>query len=472
MRQRLVIVGAGLGGSLLAHAACADFDVTVVECGAADSSVAPLVRDEGRPAVTEPHVASGLGGTTSLWHNGLIEIEPDVFDRHWPVAKADLEPFYERAWPLLSGGVRRAQLSAAIDTLRDKYRNAGMPACMLPGLFYPRWPLNLWQALRLSGRVAVWPGLATDIEMGPDGKVTAVQTATGPVHGDIFVLAAGGLGSPLLLQQMEKHHPLPALRHAGCFYEDHPMTFVGELQVDAPLYRLWNFGVPKTGGNLRMPLVVDMEGLHVSFQLRPAATVSLSSRRQKVGTVLNELRQNPWNLLRYLQLLRHPDDLLDILSFKFGIHLPTRHYTLLMVAQMPTRAERDIWPAGGPQAAAPQIRRRWTLSESYIDLLHKAIAEVLKKLGPVVRDVRLFDDWASTLKSAAHHSGTARMSAGPDSGVCDANARVHGVGNLYVCDGSLIPASGIANTGLTIAALALRLADHLRQLATPQPQGY
>ena len=55
----------------------------------------------------------------------------------------------------------------------------------------------------------------------------------------------------------------------------------------------------------------------------------------------------------------------------------------------------------------------------------------------------------------------------PQHGVCDVNAKVHGARNLYVCDGSLIPASGVSNTGLTIAALALRLAAHLRATAAP-----
>ena len=70
------------------------------------------------------------------------------------------------------------------------------------------------------------------------------------------------------------------------------------------------------------------------------------------------------------------------------------------------------------------------------------------------------------------------MSASADDGVCDVNCRVHGLANLYVCDGSVIPSSGIANTGLTIAALALRLASHLKagpstslptSSPTPQP---
>ncbi len=456
---------------MLAQALCDEFDITVIECGAAVPAITPVVVDEGQPAITQPHVAHGLGGTTSLWHNGLIEIEGSVFDTFWPIAKSAVDPYYERALPLLSGGVKRPALDAAIQALRTKYRAAGLPDGLLPGLYYPRWPLNVWQGFKLDGRVRVSPELATDIEVGPNGEVAAIRTAAGRVPGDIFVLAAGGLGTPLLLQCLEQHHTLAALQHAGAHYEDHPMTFVGELQLDAPLYRLWNYRVQGAGGNLRMPLVVTVDGLHVSFQLRPAATVSLSSRRQKVDTVLNQLRRRPWNPLHYLQLLRHPDDLLDILSFVFGIHLPTRHYTLLMVAQMPARDERDVWAGESLREGGPEVKRRWTLTSNYLTLLHSAIDEVLRQLGPIVRDVRIFKDWAATLKSAAHHSGTARMSVGPETGVCDANAQVHGMKNLFVCDGSLIPASGIANTGLTIAALALRLADHLKQTATSRRMG-
>jgi choline dehydrogenase-like flavoprotein len=54
------------------------------------------------------------------------------------------------------------------------------------------------------------------------------------------------------------------------------------------------------------------------------------------------------------------------------------------------------------------------------------------------------------------------MSASDSDGVCDENGMVYGLENLYVCDGSLIPGSGYANTGLTIAALALRMADFLK----------
>ncbi|HEY1730043.1 MAG TPA: GMC family oxidoreductase [Candidatus Baltobacteraceae bacterium] len=61
----------------------------------------------------------------------------------------------------------------------------------------------------------------------------------------------------------------------------------------------------------------------------------------------------------------------------------------------------------------------------------------------------------------AHLVGAARMGKDPDTSVVDGFGRTHDVGNLFVCDGSILPTQGSANPGLTIMALAARIADHL-----------
>lgn len=471
MRPRAVIVGAGLGGCMLAHALLDSHDITIIERGADSPDADFPVIDVGRPAVTDPHFGSGLGGSTQLWHNGLIEIEDDIFSSLWPIPKQALDRYYEQAFFLLSR-VPIEKVREAITALRRRYRDLGLPDGMLPGLFYPRWPMNVWESCGLEGRVNLVRGEVTGFRVSDTGAIASVTVVAGgqsqETGGDLFVLAAGGLGSPILLQKLSSNLALPALQHAGCHYEDHPMGFVGEVEVTVPLYRLWNFHVSGTGGNLRLPLVVTQGGMHVSFQLRPAAPYYRDSRRQRVGSVLNELRQNPWNLFNYFKLFSHWDDILDILSFKFGIRLPTKHYTLLMTAQMPTSDERSIWSEPDPASGREVRIRRWQLTEAYQDDLKAAISEVLRRLGPVVKSSRVFPDWLATIQTGAHHSGTARMSYAADTGVCDSDCRVHGVPNLFVCDGSVIPASGIANTGLTIGALALRLAAHFRQLAASQ----
>jgi choline dehydrogenase-like flavoprotein len=58
--------------------------------------------------------------------------------------------------------------------------------------------------------------------------------------------------------------------------------------------------------------------------------------------------------------------------------------------------------------------------------------------------------------------GGTRMSASPETGVVDADLRVHDLDNLYVGGSSVFPTSGYANPTLTIVQLSLRLADHLR----------
>jgi len=62
---------------------------------------------------------------------------------------------------------------------------------------------------------------------------------------------------------------------------------------------------------------------------------------------------------------------------------------------------------------------------------------------------------------AHHHMGTCRMSSDPALGVVDANCKVHSTDNLYVAGASVFPTGGGRQPMLTIAAMALRLGEHL-----------
>ena len=61
----------------------------------------------------------------------------------------------------------------------------------------------------------------------------------------------------------------------------------------------------------------------------------------------------------------------------------------------------------------------------------------------------------------AHVCGTCRFGVDHRHSVLDATNRAHDVRNLYVVDASFFPSSGGTNPALTIAANALRVADHM-----------
>ncbi|MCA9835889.1 MAG: GMC family oxidoreductase [Trueperaceae bacterium] len=62
----------------------------------------------------------------------------------------------------------------------------------------------------------------------------------------------------------------------------------------------------------------------------------------------------------------------------------------------------------------------------------------------------------------SHQCGTIRFGNDPETSVLDPFCRAWEVDNLYVVDGSFFPSSTAMNPALTIAAQALRVADHLK----------
>ncbi|MDP5218504.1 GMC family oxidoreductase [Ruegeria sp. 2205SS24-7] len=99
-------------------------------------------------------------------------------------------------------------------------------------------------------------------------------------------------------------------------------------------------------------------------------------------------------------------------------------------------------------------RSNW---EAHLHLLRR-FKSILRKAGwPLVLS-RAFD---RTVPS--HQCGTARFGTDPDKSVLDIWCRTHDHPNLFVVDASFLPNSAAVNPALTIAAQALRVADHIKQ---------
>jgi choline dehydrogenase-like flavoprotein len=119
-------------------------------------------------------------------------------------------------------------------------------------------------------------------------------------------------------------------------------------------------------------------------------------------------------------------------------------------------AERD--PFGVPRA-----RLDWRLSEAdrhTVTRTHELLGRELTRAGLGTLELRR-DVWGA-LTSSYHHMGTTRMARSPREGVVDTDCKVHGVDNLYVTGSSVYPTGGASNPTLTLVALSIRLADHLK----------
>ncbi|MBB5221687.1 choline dehydrogenase-like flavoprotein [Amaricoccus macauensis] len=97
-------------------------------------------------------------------------------------------------------------------------------------------------------------------------------------------------------------------------------------------------------------------------------------------------------------------------------------------------------------------RSNWETHEALVAKLKS----VLKRAGYPIVLSRPFDR-----RTPSHQCGTARMGTDPATSVVDVFCRTHDHGNLFVVDASFLPTSAAVNPALTIAAQALRTADHI-----------
>ncbi|MDL0141315.1 MULTISPECIES: GMC family oxidoreductase [Halobacterium] len=102
----------------------------------------------------------------------------------------------------------------------------------------------------------------------------------------------------------------------------------------------------------------------------------------------------------------------------------------------------------------------WSLSayeRRTIERANEIQREILTELGADI-------EWTvgpEDTGPAFHHMGTTRMGTDPAESVVDPRLRTHDLSNLSVASSSVFPTAGAMNPTLTIAALALKAADHI-----------
>ena len=123
--------------------------------------------------------------------------------------------------------------------------------------------------------------------------------------------------------------------------------------------------------------------------------------------------------------------------------------------------DNRVLPSDRPGADGRQrVRMSYRLHPSEVerrDTFLRALKEVLAPFR------RLALGSGKDNANLGHVCGTCRFGDDPATSVLDPQCRTHEVENLYVVDSSFFPSSAGLNPSLTVAANALRVADHLNR---------
>lgn len=425
----------------------------------------------------------------------------------WPVSPADLEPFYRRAQLVWNGapfdygvetwgGNEARPIDTANDVLETRICQHG-PA----DVFYLRYRDDLCSAENVDlylGCTAIEFPSETSVNAARGLTVARDDGSTISVAAGVYVVAGGGVENVQLLLSSEFTRPgAVGNRHdnIGRYVTTHPEFRLGAITPssrlsfdDIALYDLRWVGRFMVSGFLTLSEEKKRAErlLNMSVALVPRGPGYGSDAHWALASLRGPLRRHevPTHVPAHVMAaLRSPRDTANALLRMRGIYEEFRGGWSRPEVDKDEFAAIELWAA--PEQAAerhsrysmsnkrdwlgrPQIRLEWHWSREDRDNIERSAAIIgpalaAAGLGTYTRLFELDGPMRPRLDGLHHPMGGTRMSPDPQVGVVDENCKIHGLTNVYTIGSSVFPTGlGYANPTLTLLALTLRAADHLK----------
>jgi choline dehydrogenase-like flavoprotein len=454
-----------------------------------------------------------FGGTSNLWAGRNMRLSALDFSRRdwvphsgWPIPYGELARYYPAAERILN-----LPSSDRVEAVVAKSRRHPIEgrlvdnADLQPSVaFWGRKPTRFGKAFRRklqkSRNITTYlHASVTEIELNAAGnhvEACMARTLAGRTHrisAKRFVLACGGLETARLLLASRAVQPDGVGNQhdaVGRYYMDHPRAVFGQVRFSSPLKLPGLLGSAVAGGmaQVGLQLAADVQqreqllnnyitlerywsdlaaGAYQSFvhSAKILMRTGYAGKRFALGTAKLAIVPELIYLLAPRELLPHP-------VYRVAKQLKDRvstGLTNLMVVnyceQAPNPQSRVYLGTDRDRFGMPRLVLDWIITRRETDALmrlHAFLDQHLRRhgLGQLDHTSEPFGELHYT--DASHHLGTTRMSSDPRDGVVDEQCRVHGIGNLYIGGSGVFPTAGHANPTLSIVALAVRLAAHLR----------
>jgi choline dehydrogenase-like flavoprotein len=456
-----------------------------------------------------------LGGTSATWGGRVTTLSEIDFQQRlwvpgsgWPITRESLMPYYRRAAEHLRMSI--AEPNDVLDVLAS-YIPPPDDDALVPYL----WAYSMHESLRpdflrFGPRARTLPlgdvecfvnATVTHIDTDEAGRVAQRVEVKAPdrrsrwVSARHVVLCGGGLENARLLLASNRIVPSGVGNSndlVGRYLMDHPRGPVAWFPhgKEDPAQRLLGDLFVKASA---APVASRLPGARGRTWLTPG--YALGSRIQETEGLLNCAlfltlqmaeddplaallaltgRSDPGRNVKHL--LAHPLLAGQSVMRMLGGRHPARRlsglYAQCIVEQSPDADSRLTLADQTDILGVPLARLDWRTSEQEARTVRrttKLFVEEARRLGlasPEPIDSIADEAREFFLPDVAHPSGTTRMAADPAFGVVDADCAVHGVEGLHVVGSSVFPTNGHANPTYTIVALAVRLADHLKDRMT------
>jgi choline dehydrogenase-like flavoprotein len=468
-----------------------------------------------------------FGGTTSIWGGRCVPFDPIDFERRdyvansgWPITYREIADYYPRALEYCDAG--RFDFTASGSIADGGATIAGLnPDGILETDLIERYSLptdfgkRYRERIRRSANVTAVLGArctALNKAAGAD-RIAGVQVVLQSgerrsITANLIVLASGGIEATRLLLASDADGAGFGNRsdHLGRYYSCHLESSFGKLIPNGSAVA-FDFEKTRDGVYCRRKLQFSPAAqrrhqlLNTAFRLHFPEYSDASHGSSVMSSIY---LAKSFLISEYRNILQHDAEFAvtspdsehwrNVLSgipqlCRFAVDWIFRRqlaerklpYTLVANAdgsfplefnceQTPLESSRITLLGDTDTHGMRRIHVGWRRSDADIVAVRRAftlLRETLERSGTCrleFDDARLGERMTCAAPLGGHHLGTARMAASAATGVVDANCAVFDLPNLFVASSAVFPTGGHANPTLTIVALAVRMAAHLKSL--------
>jgi len=494
-KYEFCIVGSGIGGSTLAlKLADQGKEVLILEAGSKHGNSNNVsYENNGREFGLRATTSIQLGGTSNLWHGVLSMLDPIDFQKRdyipnsgWPITYQELLPFYKEASELYNVKEYDNFFLETLDGVLQKElkkihfdRNVFYNKLFQQPIPTTRFKEKIIKLCKENNKIQVLTDTTVLEVIFDDNGKSAKAIKIGDKRGNSsliiannFIISAGALETPRLLLNSNNRKGIDN-KNVGLYLMDHPMGNLFQIQFKQPLKaRLYSDTTYapkakiKTGLLLKESVQRKMQLPNHCFYLKPSFIKGIDDKSEKIKLAMLTFLSGKLNVKDIYNVVTNFNVVMQILAYKFTLDVKYKYADMFFVTeQFPNSNSRVVLSTKKDRFDYPIADVNWQITEDEINIVNEWYTLVKSAFSTAEYEfTHSYDnvDWKRIFTSAAHHVGTARMASNPHDGVVDKNLKVFGIENLYICDGSVFPTSGNVNSGLTISALACRLADHLR----------
>ena len=459
---RVVIIGSGPAGSTLAvDLGRRGIGALVLEAGGDGFDADSQTFYEGA-VIGDPYFdldATRMrqwGGSSNHWYGRCRHLEEwdfaareDVPDSGWPITRAAVDPYQQRAQEILEiGEMHIAPLSG--DLLEISFPQS--PPVNFADKYRALFESSADTHIALNTAV-------TSIE-ARGGRITALNLrgpggAQARIQPEIAVVAVGGIETSRLLLWSNEVSPERVVAEPaalGRYWMEHPHDSDNYAQMlhSPGRYRSVFDEFHATITPDAMKRYGILNGI---VRVTPTTTLTSGIKKLAKGPIC----------------ATHPVGTAALRDYA-GVDVGCENPFEVNIEQAPVESNRVALSASERDPfGVPRAELHWRVHEMEL----RSMKIIVELFGRYLQDtgqgrVRP-SEWVRAAEvnpdhpnwGVHHHIGGARMAASPRKGVVDENLKIHGLSNGYVVGSSIFPTGGFANPTFSIVQFSLRLSEHL-----------